>query len=130
MSDENVQVAKGNYESFNKGDIPAVLGSLDPEVEWVEPGGGNSASGTFKGPESVGKEVFSTIGENFDEFEANPEDFSDDGDTVVVKGRFKGKNKSGAELDAAFEHVWELRDGKVTRLENKPDAAAWAAGWS
>ena len=47
-----------------------------------------------------------------------------------LKGRFKGKNKGGAELDAGFEHVFEMRDGKVIRFENKPDdAEAWAAGW-
>jgi hypothetical protein len=38
--------------------------------------------------------------------------------------------KSGAELDAAFEQVFEMRDGKVARLENKPDQEAWTAAWS
>ena len=68
--------------------------------------------------------------ENFDEFSAEPEDFRDEGDSVVVTGRFKGKAKSGAELDASFEHGFEFRDGKVTRFENKPDAEAWASAWS
>ena len=48
---------------------------------------------------------------------------------VVVKGRFIGKNKSGVELDTGFEHVFDMRDGKVVRFENKPDdAEAWIAG--
>ena len=131
MSDQDVQVVRGMYESFNKGDVPAVLASCDAEVEWTEPGGGNSPSGTFKGPDSVGQDVFSKIPENFDEFEAAPEDFNDDNGTVVVKGQFKGKNKSGAELDTEFEHTFELQDGKVVKLDNKvEDADAWAAAWS
>ena len=48
---------------------------------------------------------------------------SDDGDRVVVRGRFKGKNKNGAQLDTGFEHVFDMRDGKVVRFENEPDNA-------
>ena len=48
---------------------------------------------------------------------------------VVVKGRFSGKNKSGAVLDTGFEHMFDMRDGKVVHFENKPgDTAAWASG--
>ena len=129
MSEENVEIARGAYESFNKGDIPAVLGTLDSNVEWIEPGGGNAPSGTFNGPESVGQDVFSAIPENFDEFECNPEEFKDEGAKVAVTGQFKGKAKSGEELDASFEHLWEFGDGKVTRLENKVDQEPWTKAW-
>ena len=91
---------------------------------------GNSPSGTFNGPDSVGQEVFPAVGEYFEEFRAEPENYDDQGDTIVVTGRFKGKAKSGAELDAAFEHVYEMKDGKITRLENKVDQDAWTAAWS
>jgi hypothetical protein len=48
-----------------------------------------------------------------------------------VKGHFSGKNKGGAVLDTGFEHVFDMRDGKVIRFENKPDdAEAWIAGWT
>ena len=130
MSDENVEVARGGYEDFNSGNIPGALARYDENIEWVEPGGGNAPRGTFDGRDSVGEDVFARVPENFDEFSAEPEDFRDDGDTVVVTGRFKGKAKSGANLDASFEHVFEFRDGKVTRFENKPDADAWASAWS
>ena len=41
------------------------------------------------------------------------------------------KNKGGAVLDTGFEHVFDMRDGKVIRFENKPDdAEAWIAGWT
>ncbi len=130
MSDQDVETLKSAYEAFARGDIPAVLGILDSEVEWVEPGGGKSASGTFKGPDSVGSEVFPPIQENFDEFACTPENFDDQGDTIVVTGRFTGKNKSGAELDTSFEHVWQVRDGKAVHFENKVDQDAWAAAWA
>ena len=68
--------------------------------------------------------------ENFDEFSVDIDEVEDQGDTVVVKGRFTGKNKSGAVLDAPFEHRNTMRDGKVVRFENKVDHDAWAAAWS
>jgi uncharacterized protein len=130
MSGENVEIVRGGYEDFNSGNIDGVLGRLDENVEWIEPGGGNAPAGTFDSPDAVGSDVFQLVQENFDAFAATPEDFKDEGDRVIVTGRFTGKNKSGAALDAAFEHVYELRNGKIVRLENKPNQEAWAAGWS
>ncbi len=60
MSEQDVETIRGAYEAFGRGDIPAVLGILDPNVEWIEPGGGNSPSGTFNGPDAVASEVFGT----------------------------------------------------------------------
>jgi len=51
------------------------------------------------------------------------------GDKVVATGRFRGKAKSGATLDAAFEHVFEMRNGKVVRFQNDVDRASWAQAW-
>jgi ketosteroid isomerase-like protein len=130
MSEENVEIVRGGYEDFNSGNIDGVLGRLDENVEWIEPGGGNAPAGTFNSPDAVGSDVFRPVQENFDAFAATPEDFQDEDDRVIVTGRFTGKNKSGVELDATFEHVYELRNGKIVRLENKPDQEAWAAGWS
>jgi len=131
MSEENVEIVRGGYDDFNSGNIAGVLERLDENVEWIEPGGGNAPAGTFNGPDAVGSEVFPRVQENFDEFVCQPTEFADEGDRVIATGRFTGKNKNGAELDATFEHVWELRDGKIARLENKVvDQDAWAAGWS
>ena len=120
MSDQDVATVRAAYESFNEGNIPAVLAAYDDQIEWIEHGGGSAPSGTFTGPDSVAQDVFATVPENFD----------DRGDTVVVTGRFKGKNKSGVVLDAAFEHHNTMRDGKVVRFENKVDQDAWASAWS
>ena len=130
MSEQDVATVKAAYGSFNQGDIPAVLATYDDQIEWIEPGGGSAPSGTFTGPDSVAQDVFATVPENFDEFTVDIDEVEDQGDTVVVKGRFTGKNKSGAVLDAPFEHRNTMRDGKVVRFENKVDQDAWAAAWS
>ena len=130
MSQENVDLVRGGYDDFNSGNIEGVTARFHPEIEWNEPGGGNAPAGTFTGPEEVANGVFGTVPENFDEFSCTVEDARDEGDTVVVTARFRGRNKSGAELDLPAEHDWEVRDGKITRFENKIDQEAWAKGWS
>lgn len=65
------------------------------------------------------------------DYQVAPSEYSDEGSRVVVKGHFGGKNKGGAVLDTDFEHMADMRDGKVVRFKNKPDdAAAWIAGWT
>ena len=130
MSEQDVATVKAAYESFNQGDIPAVLATYHDQIEWIEPGGGSAPSGTFTGPDSVAQDVFAAVPENFDEFSVDIDEVEDQGDTVVGKGRFKGKNKGGAVLEAPFEHRNTMRDGKVVRFENKVDQDAWAAAWT
>jgi uncharacterized protein len=32
----NVEIVRGMYEGFARGDVDAVLGALDPNIEWTE----------------------------------------------------------------------------------------------
>jgi ketosteroid isomerase-like protein len=130
MSQENVDLVTGGYDDFNSDNIDGVIARFHPDVEWTEPGGGNAPAGTFRGPESVANDVFAKVPENFDEFTVEVVGAKDEGDTVVVTSHFKGKSKSGAELDVQAEQVWEVRVGKIVRMENKPDQEAWASAWS
>jgi ketosteroid isomerase-like protein len=131
MPEQDVETVRGGYEEFNCGSPQGVLDRLHEEVEWVEPGGGNAPSGTFNGVQSVADDVIGRVPQYFDEFQVDAEEFEDQGDTIVVKGRFTGTAKSGAELDTPFEHAFTMRDGKIARLENRvADQDAWAAAWS
>lgn len=130
MSQENVDLVRGGYDDFNSGNMDGVLARFHDDIEWVEPGGGNAPSGTFRGRDSVANDVFGSVPQNFDEFTVEVVEAKDEGDTVVVTSHFTGKSKSGAELDARAEQVWEVRGGKIVRTENKPDQEAWARGWS
>ena len=130
MSEQDIQTVRSGYEAFNRGDIPAVLETYQADIEWIEPGGGNAPWGTFNGTDQVQQDVFGKVPENFGEsFSVDVEDFRDEDGRVVVTGRFKGRHTSGADLDASFEHVSDMKDGKVARFENKPDMEAWAKGW-
>jgi len=130
MSDQDVNTIRIAYEAFNRGDVPAVLEALDPQIEWYEPGGGRAPHGTFSGAESVANDVFTRVAENFDEFEAQPEAFIDAGEHLVVVGTFRGRSKAGRQMQARYAHVWRMRDGKAVSFQNHAEAAPWAEGWS
>ena len=129
MSQQDVETIRVAYDAFNRKDIPAVLASQDPQMEWIEAGGGRAPAGTFHGSQSIATDVFAKVPQNFDEFRAEPEQFIDSGEYVVVIGRFRGKAKSGATLDAPFVHVYRMRNGKSVRFQNYVDATSWANAW-
>jgi uncharacterized protein len=130
MSEQDVSTMRTAYEAFNRADIPAVLEAFDPQIEWHEPGGGRAPQGTFNGAESVANDVFAAVPENFDEFEAQAEEFIDAGQHLVVVGTFRGKSKGGRQMQARYAHVWRMRDGKAVSFDNHVEAAPWAEGWS
>jgi ketosteroid isomerase-like protein len=129
MSQQDVTTMRGAYEAFNRADIPAVLAVMDSAIEWNEPGGGRAPSGTFRGPQSVANDVFSTVPQNFEQFQAQMDQFIDAADRLVVTGHFRGSTKGGQQVDVPFAHVWTMRGGKAASFHNYVDAASWSKAW-
>src|SRR4051812_6999417 len=126
MSAENVALVRGVYESFGRGDIPGVLAALDPGIEWIEPYPVGYNPGTHLGPDAVVQNVFMYVGQEWDEFRVQPEEFFDAGDTVVVTGVITGRNKrTGRDLVGPVCWVWTVRDGRAVRNRNYQDTAQW-----
>lgn len=120
----NAAIVQGAYESFAKGDIPAVLANLDPKVEWNEAEGmiyGNNKP--IIGPDAVVSEVFMKIGAEWDNFTiANLQVTNMDNNMVLATGRYQAKyKKNGAPLDAQVAHLWTFKDGKVIRFQQYTD---------
>jgi len=129
MSQENVTRLQGLYEAFGRGDIPTVLGAMDPNMEWDEPQAPDFPfGGVHRGPQAVANEVFGLIQTYFQEFAAVPQEFVDAGDRVFVLGEFRGKGKArGTPFVAPFVQVSTFRDGKWTRFQNYTDTGTMAA---
>ena len=127
MSEEDVSTLRRAYEAFNRGDIEAVVQDFDPQIEWHELEGNPQAAGIFRGTDAVVNEVFATVPEHWEEFEADPHDFIDAGEHIIVTGHFRGRPKGdGGTLDAHFAHVWRMRDGKAVHFTNYADTMMWA----
>lgn len=50
-----VEFIRGLYEAFGRGDVPTVLGAMDPQIAWYESEGHPYVRGgePFNGPEAV-----------------------------------------------------------------------------
>lgn len=119
----NVELIRGAYDAFAKGDVGTVLGLLSPEIRWTEAEGFPYA-GTFVGPKAVLENVFMRLGTEWEGFAAVPNEFIDGGDSVVALGKYSGTYKStGKSFQADFAHVWKMADGKAVKFVQYVDTA-------
>ena len=123
----NGELISGLYDAFAKGDIPAVLGGFDPDIEWNE-AEGFMYGGTYIGPNSILENVFMKLGTEWEGFAAVPSKVVDGGDgNVISTGTYSGKFlKTGKSINVPFAHEWEFRDGKVVRFRQYTDTAVIA----
>ncbi|MEN3363387.1 MAG: uncharacterized protein V7606_661 [Burkholderiales bacterium] len=127
MSKENVEMIRGLYAAFAKGDVPTVLGKLDSNIVWNEADSSPYADGNpYIGPDRIAQGVFTRLGSDWESFSAVPEEALDAGETVVILGNYNGTfKKNGNELNAQFAHVWRVKNGKVTGFQQYTDTAQY-----
>ena len=113
VSNENEQIVRGLYETWNRtGGVPA-WDSIDPEIE-VEFTGG-LLKGKYRGHDGL-SEVLDSFWGYFDESSIEVESCLQRGDEVFVTLRYFARGlASGVNVDAHGCHVWTLREGKAVR---------------
>ena len=117
----NGEIIKGMYDAFAKGDVPAVLGAFDENIEWNE-AEGFMYGGKYNGPGAVLENVFMKLGTEWEGFSAVPDEILDAGDNIVALGNYSGKYKeSSKSMKVPFAHVWTLRDGKIVKFVQYTD---------
>lgn len=124
----SVDIVKGIYDAFGRGDVAAVLDAFDAHINWREADGFIYADGNpYIGPQRVAEGVFQRIVGDADGFTLQLDNVIDGGDTVVTEGRYRATMKqTGTPVDAQFAHVWQLRDDKVVRFQQYTDTRQWA----
>lgn len=121
----STDVVKALYAAFGSGDMPTVLGLLDPQILWCEAEGNPYNSGdAWVGPDAVVENLFAKIGEDWAEFTVHPSLFHEAGSIVTVEGRYAAKhNGTGKEMDCQACHVWTVEDQKITKFQQYVDTA-------
>ena len=104
--------------------MESTLAMMADDVEWTEPEG-FMTGGTYHGPTEVLENVFLPCQEEFETFRVEPTRFIDGGDTVVALGSFHATTKAGEQIDSPFAHVYDLDNGRITRMLNYTDTALW-----
>ncbi|MFD3581920.1 nuclear transport factor 2 family protein [Streptomyces sp. NPDC058683] len=116
---ENIALVRRFYESKVAPEVFQEV--MDPELVWdITPGfpGGR----VYHGPESVGRDFFDPLMENFDTFYPVGEEYFADGeDHVFALGHYHTVSRRGATADARFMHLWTVRDGRFVKLQQVSD---------
>ncbi len=127
MADEAQDVVRQFYEALGRGDAPAALGLLSPDIEWTEAEHSPYYGGTLRGVDAVVTGVLQPINADFDAFVARPLDFIAQGGRVAAFGNYSGKSKkTGRQLLTPFVHLWEVSKGRIHRFTQFTDSGLWS----
>lgn len=122
----HVEIVQHLYTAFARGDLPAVLALLSPDVVWTEPANPhNPAAGTRRG--HGGFLEWARIGRESEEIlSLEPREFLTNEKMVGVLGYMRCRARStGRGYASDFVHVIEFRDGRIVRFQEFFDT--WAA---
>jgi len=123
-SPDNMAVIQKLYNDFTKGDMEAVGAALDANIEWNEAENFPYADGNpYIGFDAILNGVFARIGAEWEYWNLVDLNYHDMANNqVLVTGRYQGKyKKNSAVIDIQMAHLWNLRDGKVTKFQQFAD---------
>ena len=121
---ELAELAHSAIDAYNRGDIQAVLEQLDEQIEvYTAPGLVNA--GTYNGHDGF-LQWLAQWSEAWDEFRLELEriDFVGEHYEVVSVRQFGRGAGSGVEVEMRTAQLYEIHDGKATRLHYYPDRDA------
>jgi len=122
---ENIQIIENLYNAFASGDIPTVLGSMHPDIEWNEAEGNSLADGNpYIGPDAILNGVFARLGANHEYFNLIDIELHDMNDNKVLATlRYDAKVKTtGKTYNAQVAHLWMLNGaGKIMTFQQYAD---------
>jgi ketosteroid isomerase-like protein len=133
MSEQNVELVRRFYESWNRQDVDSALECVHAEIELDWSGSRSPFSGIYRGREGL-RRFWTENWDTWDRFSLEMEDVTDRGDgrlvtATLVRGRGQG---SGVEVGARGAMLWTLRDGKILRgklFQSTEEALGAAGGW-
>jgi uncharacterized protein len=128
MSQDNIAVIRGMYESFSTGDVTSVLDQMHQHIEWRQAENFIYADRSpYRGPQAVLEGVFMRLASEWADFKVMPEEWLDAGNHIVVLGTYIGRHKeSGREVRAQFAHIWGMTHGRVVRFQQYTDTKQFA----
>ena len=123
----NTQIVKDAYAAFGRGDVNAILETLDDSIEWEAVKGTEGVvptAGLRRGRDEV-RQFFSQLAGTVEFQRFEPRQFVAQGDLVVALGYYSGTAKpTGRAFSSDWVMVFTLNNGRVTRFQEFADSAA------
>ena len=112
----HIEQIRQRYDQFSRGDIRGATQDWADDIVWE---GGNSADlpmgGTHYGKAAALGVLASDVAV-WDEFTMSPDEYFEDGDTVVVLGHSAIK-KDGQSATTAFVHIWRWHGDQISHFQ-------------
>jgi ketosteroid isomerase-like protein len=120
MPQADIEMLRGGYEAFNRGDWDAIFREAPPDFE-LRTADRVISPGTYRGPEEA-RRFFEDLFEAFEEVVTEPEEFLERGDRIVVLLLVRSRPRgSSAVVENRIAHLWTMRDGKAVRFQIFPE---------
>jgi uncharacterized protein len=121
----SAEIVQSFYDAFRRGDVPAALSLVDPDVLWHEAESSPYDSGPgWTGVDAVVTNLFEKMGDDWTEFSVQPSSIHEAGSVVTMRGRYVAKHRhTGKDLDCQVCHVWTVENGKLKKFEQYTDTA-------
>jgi ketosteroid isomerase-like protein len=128
----NVELAKGSFDAFNRGDAEAYVNSFSEDVEW-EMSSFVTGRGDYKGREGVREflaEIERLAEEQGERLKIDLTDYVELPDGRVAAFGAARIDRASDPLEFESAAIWTFGDGVITRLEGftSHEAAREAAG--
>jgi uncharacterized protein len=122
----NTDAVKAIYESFGKGDVPAILARLSPDVAWEHDWGAERWFVQRQGRDAV-PDFFATLAD-FEFVRFEPYAFLEGDGMVAVPVRLELVYKANGKRIRDLEmHLWTFgADGRVSGFRHFVDTHQWA----
>jgi ketosteroid isomerase-like protein len=131
MSQENVEIVRGAFDAFLRGDMEMLLGFMDPEIVLMQPP--EVPDGTTMHGHAGVMEAIAAWPEQWDDFEIEIGQIIDAGNRVAVRTHQRARGRgSGVAVEDDIWFVAGFRNGKVVewRMFGAESQALEAAGLS
>jgi ketosteroid isomerase-like protein len=117
MTPGNIDLLRAIYDEWGRGNWRPRFDVYHPRMEWGWSDEFPGLAGVYYDPEDPNPRLQSWLS-GWDHWRAEAEDYLEFGDHVVVLASYRGRGRgSGVEIHQLGAHVFQLRDGKVVRLE-------------
>jgi ketosteroid isomerase-like protein len=122
---QNTDKLKQGYEAYGRGDLETAMQDWHDDVRWE---GSESTripgNGVHEGKQAIAGSLQETV-QAYDSFSVTPDEFIEDGDTVVALGHTEA-SKGDKNAKVPFVHIFRFEGDKVKRIQILTDTAVAA----